>query len=125
MLRLTPTLFSKPRTSFSVHQTAGRSFSQYSYSTDPEILKKQLLHRSRQRGTKENDLIIGSFAQKYVPKFSEQQMQSFSVLLEQQDPELFLWITGKEEVPSELSSDVMQLLKDHCISNRNSYFVVK
>ena len=66
--------------------------------------RKRLIFRADHRGTKEMDLLLGTFAKKYVPEFSEQELDEFEELLTHNDPDLYNWITGKEEAPDELSS---------------------
>ncbi|MBI1300039.1 MAG: succinate dehydrogenase assembly factor 2 [Alphaproteobacteria bacterium] len=63
--------------------------------------RKRLIFRADHRGTKEMDLLLGSFAKKYVPNFSEQELEEFEDLLTHNDPDLYNWITGKEEAPED------------------------
>ena len=39
-----------------------------------EILKKKLLYRSSYRGTKEMDILLSSFVNKYINNFDEKQL---------------------------------------------------
>ncbi len=59
------------------------------------------------------DLIMGSFADKYIHGFTDNQVKIFENLLEVSDPDIYNWMTGREETPSEHSHDVMALLKKH------------
>ena len=36
-----------------------------------EILKKRIIYRSKRRGSKEMDLLLGNFVKKYIDKLSE------------------------------------------------------
>lgn len=68
--------------------------------TDPlENKRKQLIFRSGHRGTKEMDLLLGSFAQKHVPDFTEDELEEYAELLNESDPDLYNWMTGQEEAP--------------------------
>ena len=42
---------------------------------------------------------MGSFANKNVPGFDEAQLALYEDLLENNDPDLYNWITGKEAAP--------------------------
>ena len=64
-----------------------------------ENLRKRLIFRSEHRGTKEMDLLLGSFAKQYVPGFSEQELKEYEDLLKENDPDLYNWITEKETAP--------------------------
>ncbi|MCB1784483.1 MAG: succinate dehydrogenase assembly factor 2 [Alphaproteobacteria bacterium] len=78
-----------------------------------ENLRKRLIFRSGHRGTKEMDLIMGSFAKAYVPGFSQEELAAYEDLLGNNDPDLYNWITGKEPVPDSLQSPMMNQLLAH------------
>jgi antitoxin CptB len=80
---------------------------------DPvEIRRKRLLFRSWHRGTKETDLLLGSFAERHLSTFSEVQLDRYEALLENDDGRLYDWITGRSPPPPEQDHDVMRLLRD-------------
>jgi len=79
-----------------------------------ENKRKQLIFRSNHRGTKEMDLIMGSYANANVPEFTDQEVRDYESLLTQNDPDLYNWITDKEPAPEEVESlSVYQKLKAH------------
>tara|TARA_B100001013_G_C24243075_1_gene297942 strand:- start:171 stop:434 length:264 start_codon:yes stop_codon:yes gene_type:complete len=78
-----------------------------------EKTRKRLIFRSEHRGTKEMDLLLGSFAKKYVPEFTEDELVAYEELLKENDPNLYNWITGQEEAPANIQSDVFERLKNH------------
>jgi antitoxin CptB len=80
---------------------------------DIDILRKRLIYRSWHRGTREMDLLLGSFADKHMPSFGKAELSLYEALLEQSDPDLYDWILGKEEPPANLMSDILQRLKSH------------
>ena len=69
-----------------------------------ENKRKRLIFRSDHRGTKEMDLILGSFARQFVPKFTEAELIEYDELLCNNDPDLYNWIIGKEDAPEEVAS---------------------
>jgi antitoxin CptB len=73
--------------------------------------RKRLLFRARHMGTNENDIFFGSFAEENLPNLSKEQLESFETLMEVNDPDLFLWVTGSKPVPAEFDSDVMRMLR--------------
>lgn len=79
--------------------------------------QKRLLFRARHRGTAENGLILGDFAESALEKMSPAQLAEFDALLDSGDPDLFSWVTGAASVPKALDGGVMAMLKNH-IRNR-------
>ena len=61
--------------------------------------RKRLIFRSAHRGIKEMDIIMGSFAEQFVPNFMEDELTDYDELLTHNDPDLYNWITGKEPAP--------------------------
>jgi antitoxin CptB len=79
-------------------------------SPDADIRRKRLLFRAWHRGTREADLILGSFAEAYLPGFDAAQLDRFEALLECPDAELFDWINARALPTPEYDHDVTQLL---------------
>jgi antitoxin CptB len=77
---------------------------------DSETRRKRLLFRAWHRGTRETDLLLGSFAESHLGGFDAAQLDRFETLLELDDPSLFDWIVGRSPPPPEHDSDVMRLL---------------
>ena len=78
-----------------------------------ENKRKRLIFRSDHRGTKEMDLLLGTFAKKYVPSMNEEELQQFDEILKENDPNLYNWITGKEPEPDTVKSPLFDRLKNH------------
>ena len=78
-----------------------------------ENIRKRLIFRSWHRGTKEMDLLLGSFADKHVPDFSKADLQLYEDILQLSDPDLYNWITGVESPPANIVNDVFEKLKTH------------
>lgn len=77
---------------------------------DIEKRRKRLTYRCWHRGTKELDLLIGSFADRHLADMDEAQLDRFETLLEIPEPILFDWLTGAYEPPTEYDFDVTRLL---------------
>lgn len=81
---------------------------------DIENKRKRLIFRSGHRGTKEMDLIMGSFAERHVPTFSEKELAEYEALLGESDPDLYEWIAGRAAPPPEIAGGaIFPKLKDH------------
>jgi len=62
-------------------------------------LVKKLQYQSWHRGTKENDLLLGSFADAILPSLSREELEAYQVMLDHCDGDLFGWITGQKPIP--------------------------
>lgn len=76
-----------------------------------EARLKKLRLRAWRRGFREADLILGPFADKHVPEFTETELDWFEALLEQPDQELYDWILERAPTPAELDGPLMHKLK--------------
>jgi len=78
--------------------------------------RKRLIFRSEHRGMKEMDILLGSFARKYVPEFNDRQLNIYEEILQHNDPDLYNWITEKEKPDMAILSDVFDQIKAHTLS---------
>jgi len=75
----------------------------------PDARRKRLLFRSWHRGTREADLILGSFADAHLAGFDDAQLDRYEALLDVPDPDIFDWLTGRSPLP-EHDDDVIRML---------------
>ena len=76
-----------------------------------EIRRKRLRFRSWHRGTRELDLLLGRFADRYVDGLTPDQLDRYEALIEEPEPDIYRWISGGEPVPPKHDDDVMALIK--------------
>ena len=57
-------------------------------------LKKKIIYRSAYRGTKEMDLLLGSFSKKYVNILNEEDLVCLSKLMDIDDENLYKYNQG-------------------------------
>ena len=62
-------------------------------------LLKKLNHQSWHRGTRENDLLLGLFADEVLPTLSAAELKAYEEMLSHEDGDLFGWITGRRPIP--------------------------
>lgn len=67
------------------------------------IRLKKLRMRSWRRGMKEMDLILGPFADTDLAGFSEPELDAYERLLDENDQDLYLWVTGAQPCPAHLA----------------------
>ena len=77
-----------------------------------EIRLKRLKFRSWHRGTKEMDLLVGSFADRYLAGLTAAELDLFEPLLDLPEPVLYAWLIGREAPDSDYDHPVMRLLID-------------
>ena len=63
--------------------------------TNKDILKKQIIYRSSHRGTKEMDLLLGSFTKKNINIFNDSELNDLNNLLQINDEILKKWYFQK------------------------------
>ena len=75
-----------------------------------DATRKRLIFRANHRGMQETDRLLGGFAEERLGTLDEAQLARFEALLDQSDPDLLNWITGRAPVPAHLDHDVMVML---------------
>lgn len=70
--------------------------------------RKRLRFRAWHRGTREMDLVLGRFVDANVTALTEDEIVALEALMEAPDPELYLWIAGAAEVPSNFDSPLFR-----------------
>jgi antitoxin CptB len=72
--------------------------------------RRRLLFRAWRRGVREMDLIVGRFADAYIDKFDEPELEDFERLIELPNAELYAFIVGSAIVPAKHDSIVLRRL---------------
>tara|TARA_B100001123_G_C14430425_1_gene678469 strand:- start:30 stop:281 length:252 start_codon:yes stop_codon:yes gene_type:complete len=76
-----------------------------------EILKKQIVYRSTHRGTKEMDLLLGSFVKEYIDNFNENELLDLEKLLFIEDDIISKWYFENVQNHSIQKNKISKLLK--------------
>ncbi|MEM9058884.1 MAG: succinate dehydrogenase assembly factor 2 [Pseudomonadota bacterium] len=84
--------------------------------TEHEIRLKRLRIRCWRRGTKEMDLLFGQFADGALADLSEPDLDAFETLMNENDQDLYLWISGTTPVPDPLMPAVQMVREFHKIT---------
>jgi len=72
--------------------------------------RRKLKFRAWRRGFREMDLLMGSFADKYLDTYGQAELDQFEALLGLPDWEVYAWLVGQEEVPEADRSPVLDQL---------------
>ncbi|WP_457108535.1 FAD assembly factor SdhE [Methylobacterium sp. P5_C11] len=80
-------------------------------SADLDPRRRRLLYRAWHRGIREMDLIMGRFADAEIGILSEAELDQFEALIEVPDRDLFKWLTGEVETPSNYDTAVWKRVR--------------
>ncbi|ETN74016.1 hypothetical protein RB195_013152 [Necator americanus] len=81
---------------------------------DLDLMRARLLYQSKKRGILENDILIGTFAERYLPKMTQEQLESYDKLIngEHMEWDLFYYMSGRKEPPADVAnSSAFKLIK--------------
>lgn len=70
--------------------------------------RKRLRFRAWHRGTREMDLVLGRFVDAKIADLTDDEIATLEALMEAPDPELYLWIAGTANVPSNFDSPLFR-----------------
>ncbi len=78
-------------------------------SETPEIRLKRLSMRAHHRGTKEMDIILGRWADMRLHAADPDVLDIFEDLMEENDQDLYLWVSSQAEPPPQFKAIVADL----------------
>lgn len=74
-----------------------------------ETRLKRLSMRSMRRGIKEMDIILSRFAAERLTAMSDTQLDVYEDLLDENDQDLYQWVSGQTAPPAELTGLVEEI----------------
>lgn len=77
-----------------------------------EVRIKRLRIRSWRRGTKEMDLLLGTFADAHLASLSPSELDCFEAMLEENDHDLYAWAAGRAVPPEVFSALIARIVRD-------------
>ncbi len=80
-------------------------------TADLDPRRRRTLFRAWHRGTREMDLLMGSFTDAEIATMSEDDLDDFELLIEAPDRDLYAWLAGKVETPSNYDTPVFRRFK--------------
>lgn len=80
--------------------------------TEREIRLKRLKIRSWRRGTKEMDLILGPWSDRNLAGLGETELAGYEALLEENDQDLYQWVSGQASVPDAHYAMISRIRRD-------------
>ena len=78
---------------------------------DRETRLKRLRFRSWHRGTKEADLMIGGFYDRYASSWNDSEIAWFESLMDEEDVDIMAWALGTTTPPERASGPLMMRMQ--------------
>ncbi|GLI64743.1 hypothetical protein VaNZ11_008110 [Volvox africanus] len=112
-LQPVPAVCSLPSTSYSLSSSSSSVDANTSEERRKGMVNK-LLYRSKQRGFLELDLLIGLWAETHIPQMGLVQLNEMAQVLDEENPDLFKWLTGQLQPPERMSKNaVFEAIRSH------------
>ena len=80
-----------------------------------EILKKRLIYRASYRGTKEMDILLSSFVNKYINEFDEKKLIELENFLNFEDEVILNFYNSNSIDKKKFKKKISKLFKSHKI----------
>ena len=74
-------------------------------------LRRALKYRAWHRGTREADMMIGGFFDRYNETWGEHERALFAALLTETDVDIMAWAIGTQDVPARYQGPMMDAMK--------------
>jgi antitoxin CptB len=84
--------------------------------TDPQhdeadIRRRRIVFRAWHRGTREMDLLLGRFTERFIGGMSEAEIAMLEQLMETPDPDIYNWLIGASPVPAEYDTPLLRKIR--------------
>lgn len=83
-----------------------------------QFLRKKILYLSSHRGNREMDLILSKFTEKFLDKMTLKQLNDYIMILEENDAELYYFISKKQSFPDKFSREITNKLLEFIYLNK-------
>ena len=77
-----------------------------------DIWIKKLIYRSKYTGTRETDLLLGNFAEKYLKNLNDDELLSYEKLLISGDPRIWRLSIDIEQSDDKKENIIVELIKN-------------
>jgi antitoxin CptB len=75
--------------------------------TARDIRIKQLKFRAWRRGFREHDFLMGTYADEHLDNLSDEDLDNFDALLQEQDWDVYYWIIGQLPAPEQFQTHIL------------------
>ena len=77
----------------------------------PEFRRRRVKFRAWHRGTREADLMIGGFTDRYLDGCDEAGLAWFEAMLDENEVDVMAWALGKSAAPPRFEGPLLEALK--------------
>jgi len=77
-------------------------------------LRKKLLYRSKNRGCRETDILLGEFAMQEIEVLPENELGLYEQFLDEYDGDIYKWLTAQADMPPEYKDNIGRRLLQFC-----------
>ena len=85
-------------------------------TSDNAVRRRKLAYRASHRGMKEMDLVLGGYVARHIDQMTGDELDILEDIIILQDVDLLNWVTGKEPVPDQHKSDLLDAVLAFSIS---------
>ena len=78
---------------------------------DRETRLKRLRFRSWHRGTKEADMMVGGFYDRYAASWNDAEISWYERLIDEEDVDIMAWAIGSKEPPARAAGPLMTAMQ--------------
>jgi antitoxin CptB len=75
------------------------------------VERKRALFHAWHRGTREMDLLLGTFADAHLADLSDSDFEAFVQLMDERDDDLLGWLIGRDEPPADVDTGLFRAIK--------------
>lgn len=87
-------------------------------------LLKRLRHQSLKRGTSENGILLGGFAEKFLTKCDDATLAEYERIISESDIELFNWLSGVHGTPEKYKdSQLFGMIQEYYQKRKHRNFI--
>lgn len=72
--------------------------------------RKRILFRAQHCGMKENDIILGGFAEARIAGLADADLDDFEALLKLPDNDVYEWVSGRSAPPAEFDTPLLRMI---------------
>lgn len=72
--------------------------------------RKRILFRAQHCGMKENDIILGGFAEARIAGLAEPDLDDFESLLKLPDNDVYEWVSGRSAPPADYDTPLLRMI---------------
>ena len=76
------------------------------------VFIKKLIYRSKYTGTRETDILLGTFAEKHLDNLSDENLLAYGQLLQSGDPRIWRLSIDIEQTEIEKEKTLINLIRD-------------